>query len=123
MKRRQPATEASEKLTVKKTYAVGLEMVCPGGACGWVPEIPSGFNVAGFTPRKYEPVHKWWSFLPEAEISAASSGPQAPNRSHDPLARRNPKRRECLSDQPFLGSVNLTGTWGDVLTTRGAPSA
>ncbi len=51
------------KLTVKKIYAVGLEMVCPGGACHWAPEIPSGLGLAGFAPSKYEPVHKWWTFL------------------------------------------------------------
>jgi hypothetical protein len=28
-------------LTITKRYAAGLEMSCPGGACYWVPEIPS----------------------------------------------------------------------------------
>ena len=46
------------KLTVKKIYAVGLEMVCPGGACDWVPEIPSDVDVQRLMPWTYEPVHK-----------------------------------------------------------------
>jgi hypothetical protein len=46
-----------------KIYAVGLEKHCPGGACHWVPEIPSGIRVPGFAPRKYEPVHKSCPFF------------------------------------------------------------
>jgi hypothetical protein len=31
-----------EKITERqKSYAVGLEISCPGGACYWAPEIPS----------------------------------------------------------------------------------
>src|SRR5579862_8689276 len=113
------------KLTVKKIYAVGLEMVCPGGACDWAPEIPSGLGLAGFAPSKYEPVHKWWTFLadrawPYARRSSAETLRPSNNPSRPGSGRAG---TACPLDQPCLDSGSLTGTWGDVLTMRGAPSA
>jgi hypothetical protein len=64
--RRQPATRASQsrvRADRQKSYAVGLEKPCPGGACDWAPEIPSSVPLAGFAPSKYELVHKSWSFF------------------------------------------------------------
>ena len=54
---RQRPGDLTRKLTVKKIYAVGLEMLCPAGALDWAPEIPSPINLAGSLPRKYELVH------------------------------------------------------------------
>ena len=45
------------KLGLKKIYAVGLEMLCPGGAYAWAPKIPSADTLAGSMPSKCELVH------------------------------------------------------------------
>ena len=42
---------------VSKNYAVGLEMLCPGGACYWAPEIPSDGRLAGTMSNRCELVH------------------------------------------------------------------
>ena len=47
------------ELTVKKTYAVGLEMSCPGGAYQWAPEIPTYVKLASAQPSKCELAHNW----------------------------------------------------------------
>lgn len=41
----------------QKSYAVGLEMLCPGGAYAWAPKIPSADTLAGSMPSKCELVH------------------------------------------------------------------
>jgi hypothetical protein len=41
----------------QKSYAVGLEMLCPGGAYAWAPKIPSAGTLAGSMPSKCELVH------------------------------------------------------------------
>jgi hypothetical protein len=40
-----------------KTYAVGLEISCPGGAYYWAPKIPSSGTVTGAMVSKCELVH------------------------------------------------------------------
>jgi hypothetical protein len=37
---------AGGKPIVKKSYAVGLEISCPGGAYYWAPEIPSAKRIS-----------------------------------------------------------------------------
>ncbi len=54
----------------QKNYAVGLEMLCPGGAYAWAPEIPSGERLADPMPSKCELVHnrpkrRWIFILPD----------------------------------------------------------
>jgi hypothetical protein len=41
-----------------KSYAVGLEISCPGGAYYWAPEIPSTKGIAVTMTGKCELVHK-----------------------------------------------------------------
>ena len=50
--RRRLARAGEGKLGLKKIYAVGLEMLCPGGAYAWAPEIPSADTLAGSVPSK-----------------------------------------------------------------------
>jgi hypothetical protein len=52
-----PIDPAGKANQASKNYAVGLEMLCPGGAYYWAPEIPSGYNLAGAMLSKCEPVH------------------------------------------------------------------
>jgi len=63
--RRRLARAGEGKLGLKKIYAVGLEMLCPGGAYAWAPEIPSADTLAGSVPSKCELVHNSCSFFPD----------------------------------------------------------
>jgi len=56
----------------KKSYAVGLEMSCPGGAYHWAPKIPSEQTIAGVPPGKCELVHNRGHILLQI---GAGSGP------------------------------------------------
>jgi len=57
------ARRLRRQLTVKKIYAVGLEISCPGGAYHWAPEIPGANAIAGAMPSKCEPAHNPGSFF------------------------------------------------------------
>jgi hypothetical protein len=66
----RPATVSiASKLSVvgglgrKKSYAVGLEISCPGGVYNWAPEIPSPHTIAAAVPGKCELAHNRRSFF------------------------------------------------------------
>src|SRR5581483_10046179 len=98
-------------------------MVCPAGARHWAPEIPSELDLAGLTPGKYEPDHKWRSFFPGRAAPWCASNDICRSHAIGAAGGGRLERRDRLLDQACLDSGSLTGTWGDVLTTRGAPSA
>jgi hypothetical protein len=85
-----------------KSYAVGLEMSCPGGAYHWAPEIPSTRTIAGATPRKCELAHNWGSFFPNLGVGSAPRPQLSINRS----ARRSADRHNwpaLLAERPSMG--------------------
>lgn len=100
LKQQRPATHAGgpkRKPTAKKIYAVGLEIICPGGACGWAPEIPSTVDVAGFMPHKYELVHISAVLCKTARAAPVPSGMLANGPEHWRLPRGRPASLARLS--------------------------
>jgi hypothetical protein len=86
----------------KKSYAVGLEMSCPGGAYHWAPEIPSEQSIAGVTPGKCELVHNRGYILFQI---GAGSGP-CPQRLINRLAHRSADGHNwpaMLVERPSMG--------------------
>ena len=98
---------------VAKSYAVGLEISCPGGVHYWAPEIPSRKRLAGAKPSTCELVHNRGSFSPKCRL-----WPRAPGASSASFILRE---RPGGTDQQILAdrSPRRDPAWSSLMRAIG----
>jgi hypothetical protein len=97
----------SQQAPAQKSYAVGLENSCPGGACYWAPEIPQSDDmshdlVKGSSPKRVTGAAKKWPTL----LATAESREEA--------------RRQTSPGQIFPCRLRATGVRSAGLSTTAA---
>ena|ERR1700728_2723091 len=76
------ADRTADGKLVAKSYAVGLEISCPGGVYCWAPEIPSAKRLTGAKPSTCELVHNRGLILSKCRLWPAPSSASFILREH-----------------------------------------